>query len=105
MKRSNIYLGSTLTLMGIFKVEQAIAAFPATALLQILEEGVISRIARSDNFDVYLSLIFDVENHISVLFVFLYLLVRCLANIRDCHSGCLNETLTNIDYYRYHDPR
>lgn len=85
----NIYLGSTLTLMSIFKVEQAIAALPATALLQILEEGVVSRVARSDDFDVYLPLIFDIKDHISVLFVFLYLLVRRLANVRDCHSGCL----------------
>lgn len=100
MKRSNIYLGGTLTLMSIFKVEQAIAALPATAFLQILKESVISRIARSDDFNVYLPLIFDVEDHISVLFVFLYLLVRCLADVRDCYSGCLNETSTNMYYYR-----
>lgn len=83
------YLGSTLTLMGIFKIEQAITALSAAAFLQIFEEGVVSRVARSDDFDIYLSFVFDVEDHISVLFVFLYLFVRCLANVCDCYSRCL----------------
>lgn len=83
------YLGSTLTLMGIFKIEQAITALSAAAFLQIFEEGVVSRVARSDDFDIYLPFVFDVEDHISVLFVFLYLFVRCLANVCDCYSRCL----------------
>lgn len=86
---TNNYLGCTLTLMSIFEIEQAITTLSAAALLQILEEGVVSRVARSDDFNVYLPLIFDVEDHISMLFVFLYLLVRRLANVRDCHSRCL----------------
>ncbi|EZA51778.1 hypothetical protein X777_09535, partial [Ooceraea biroi] len=83
------YLRSTLTLMSILEIKQPITTLPATALLQILEEGIVSRVTRSDDFDVYLPFIFDVEDHISMLFVFFYLLVRCLANIRDCHSRCL----------------
>lgn len=77
--------------MSIFKIEQAVTALPAATLLQILEEGVVSRVARSDDFDIYLSFIFDIEDHISVLFVFLYLFVRCLANVRDCYSRCLEK--------------
>lgn len=83
--------------MGIFKIEQAVTALSAAAFLQIFEEGVVSRVARSDDFDIYLSFVFDVEDHISVLFVFLYLFVRCLANVCDCYSGCL---VKNIDGHK-----
>lgn len=86
--------------MSVFKIEQAITALPAAALLQIFEEGVVSRVARSDDFDIYLSFVFDIEDHISVLFVFLYLFVRCLANVRDCYSRCLEKTSMGINYCR-----
>lgn len=77
--------------MSIFEIEKAVATFSATTFLQIFEESVVSCVARSDNFNVNLLLVFNVKDYISMLFVFFNLLVRRLTNVGYCYSGCLNK--------------
>lgn len=77
--------------MSILKVEEAIAALAAAALLQILEESVVGGVARSNHLDVDLLFVFDVEDYISVFLIFLYLLVSRLADIRNSYSWRLEK--------------
>lgn len=84
-------LRGALTLVSVLKIEQAITALAATALLEILEEGIIGGIAGSDHLDIDLLLVLDVKYYVSMLFVLLYFLVGRLANVGHGHTGCLIE--------------
>lgn len=82
--------------MSILKVEEAVTALAASALLEILEEGIVRGVARSDNLDVDLLLVLDVENYVSMLLVLLDFLVRRLTNVGHGHTGCLKHKSYNV---------
>lgn len=84
-----IYLGGSLALMGVFKVKETIAALANAALLQVLEEGLVGSVARSNHLDVDLFFVFYVKDNITVLLVLLDLLVSRLTDVSYCYTGSL----------------
>lgn len=58
-------------LMHVLEVEQSVAAFSGSALLQILQELVVLCVAVANHFSVDLLLIANVEDHIAMLLVLL----------------------------------
>lgn len=84
-----------MTLVSVLKVEKAVAALAGAALLQVLEEGVVGGFAISNNLDVDLLLVLDVEDDVSVLLVLFDLLVGGLADVCYGYSGCLQFSFFN----------
>lgn len=84
--------------MSIFEIVKAIATFSTTTLLQVFKESIVSCVARSDDFNIDLLLVFNVKDYISMLFVFFNLLVCCLTNIGYCYSGCLLKLISTPCY-------
>lgn len=58
-------------LMHVLEIEQSVAAFSGSALLQILQELVVLCVAVANHFSVDLLLIANVEDHIAMLLILL----------------------------------
>ena len=75
--------------MSILKIVETITALAASTFLEILEESIVDSVARSNHFDIDLLLVLDVKDHVPMLLVLLYFLVRRLTNVGNCYTGRL----------------
>lgn len=72
--------------MHVLEVVETVAALAGAAGLQIRQEGIILLVAGTYHLNVDLPLVFDVEDHIAVLFVLFDLFVCGLADVRYCYA-------------------